>query len=678
MNHSLLIFLDLAAKLGIGPRDEKYLKDISLPVTRSPISYETLNGFRFCLSCYVMFMHIGSNNSWGAFNNLRGFPWHVHTFFSLGGFSMASSMHPNISHKLRYFLARFKDMYPMYALAVTFGLLNLLVVCRPSTFRYGDFHWDSQPSDLELDNGETAPLFCEGTPASPNSYWLSLTSTVIVYCLGLAVFPFWYFNWWLGYYLWFSSMYFQCLAIFPAVYNYIFNRFRSNTKSLVRYLAALLLLNYAIVLVPWFLTKHVEGYNHYNKGTGLPNPLTEYNPEASLHNQAILSFYLFGPFWMLYFVIGMISAFLYHAYRPSEKHNFKIWGMIVDFCTVVMVAFSILQLSQGKAPSVRNISNLVRSTESEVSFDSSSHNIFVDSFIDEATTKAKNNITDWLPSTPFAISTRNESAVSVLMTISNNSTDYASGQFMRPKEADSYLDNAQTNRLWDCIYARFFCPITTLWIFSLATGEGQTSKLLRSKFLLQHLAPHSYNCFLFHQMVAQWYLAITRNGHWWNWWRYRKEMYWFSPSPCPVEWYEYFLVVGLVVGFSAFVTNILWPAIVTVWDAWKDGLLSFRRSGNESHARKSDDLNIETIVCESIEKITGIEASTSSLELSLGEVGLGSIGAPVLAAMITKELSSRTSYNVSVMASDLVQAETVGDIVKVVKDAQAFVQSDGL
>ena len=32
------------------------------------------------------------------------------------------------------------------------------------------------------------------------------------------------------------------------------------------------------------------------------------------------------------------------------------------------------------------------------------------------------------------------------------------------------------------------------------------------------------------------YYKVTR-GEWWNWWNYRKTQYWFSPSPCPVEWY---------------------------------------------------------------------------------------------------------------------------------------------
>ena len=72
--------------------------------------------------------------------------------------------------------------------------------------------------------------------------------------------------------------------------------------------------------------------------------------------------------------------------------------------------------------------------------------------------------------------------------------------YMRPD-----VDTAAAIRLWDNIGARLFCPLTTLWIFALSTGEGFTAMLLRSDFLVQKLAPNSYNCFLFHQVVAQWY-----------------------------------------------------------------------------------------------------------------------------------------------------------------------------
>ena len=102
----------------------------------------------------------------------------------------ASPMNPVIQKKFSYFMARIGVMYPMYIVALIFGLINLLIVCRPSTFR-SDFHWDGQPDDLYLEDGSVAPLFCEGTPATPSSYWGSLSLTIITYIFGLAVTPFW-------------------------------------------------------------------------------------------------------------------------------------------------------------------------------------------------------------------------------------------------------------------------------------------------------------------------------------------------------------------------------------------------------------------------------------------------------------------------------------------------------
>ena len=117
-------------------------------------------------------------------------------------------MNPVIQKKFSYFVARIGSMYPMYCVSLFFALINLLVVCRPSTFSK-DFHWDSQPYDLYTEDGELAPLFCEGTPATQNSYWASLVLTILTYIFGLAVTPTWPFAWWLGYYLWFNSMYYQ-------------------------------------------------------------------------------------------------------------------------------------------------------------------------------------------------------------------------------------------------------------------------------------------------------------------------------------------------------------------------------------------------------------------------------------------------------------------------------------
>lgn len=133
-------------------------------------------------------------------------------------------------------------------------------------------------------------------------------------------------------------------------------------------------------------------------------------------------------------------------------------------------------------------------------------------------------------------------------------------RWFRPSEGDYIGDSSAVGRLWDNICGRIMAPLTTLWIFAMSTGEGYTASMLRGDFLVHTLGPNSYNCFLFHQMVGQWYSAATR-GTFWNWWAYRKSFYWFSPGPCPVEWYEYFFVVSIVVAFSSFMDNTFTPGL---------------------------------------------------------------------------------------------------------------------
>ena len=90
------IIVGLSTHLGLDPEQEG---DKKKEPTKAQIDWGTLNGLRFLLACYVMFMHLGSNESWGAFSNFRGWPWHVHCFFTLGGYSLASLMNPLIRKK---------------------------------------------------------------------------------------------------------------------------------------------------------------------------------------------------------------------------------------------------------------------------------------------------------------------------------------------------------------------------------------------------------------------------------------------------------------------------------------------------------------------------------------------------------------------------------------------------
>jgi len=572
------IRVGLSTVLGLDPEVETCTKDAPKETAKAKIDWACLGGLRFVLACYVMFMHIGSTDSWGMMNNLRGFPWHVHVFFTLGGYSMASPMNPVIKKKLGYFKARVWAMYPMYAIALLTGLINLLIVCRPSTFD-PNFSYNSNPDDLERG------FFCEGTPATKTSYWGSLILTIVIYIFGLAVTPSFLVTWWLGYYLWFSSIYYQCLAFFPSVYNALFTRTRKKTWLLLQIIVSLLLLNVAILLAAWFVMKDAPGY------------MDDDFEGAKNWNVGILSFYLFGPFWALYFVIGSATAFLYDAHRPSEQHKAWVWGCVADGCTLVLLGVSIAHVIQGKSTYKYN-------ADLEL--------------------------------------------------------------FIRPDEANQWTDTSSVNRIWDANYARLFCPLTTLWVFALSTGRGFTAMFFRQPTLSESLAPHAYNCFLFHQIVAQWYFAATRPGSFWNWWQYRKTMYWFSPQPCPVEWYEYFLVVGLVVSWSQLMFN-LEPVVAVVLD-WIVGL---GKSGNEGIEEDEDTIDVLKDI---IEGMTGIEPEA---HYTLEECGLASIGVPALVSLLNKNLL-QGNRRVTVVAADLVVAETIGDMAEVFDAAKQLAEHQGI
>lgn len=235
---------------------------------------------------------------------------------------------------------------------------------------------------------------------------------------------------------------------------------------------------------------------------------------------------------------------------------------------------------------------------------------------------------------------------------------------LRPAEANNFTDISSVSRIWDNICGRLFAPITTLWIFSLSTGEGVTASILRTPFLVDTLAPHSYNCFLFHQVVGQWYYAATREGHWWSWWRYRKAMYWFSPQPCPVEWYEYFYLVGLTVSFSALINSTAQPFMTELLDALKTIIFG----------ESDEDVDVEEALLEAIEDMTGF---APELEWNLDQCGLSSVGLPLLAARLSKIFSTKTTP-LSITSAALSQARTVHDLVDVVKNVRNKSDKEGI
>jgi acyl carrier protein len=126
-------------------------------------------------------------------------------------------------------------------------------------------------------------------------------------------------------------------------------------------------------------------------------------------------------------------------------------------------------------------------------------------------------------------------------------------------------------------------------------------------------------------------------------------MYWFSPGPCPVEWYEYFYLVMLTVLFSSLMNVTAEPLMAII--------VSFFRE----------------LVMESDEEDLAVE----DFDWTLDQCGLSSVGLPQLALRIRNAMSTATSP-ISISASQLSDAQTVGDICEAIKKAILQANADGI
>lgn len=84
-------------------------------------------------------------------------------------------------------------------------------------------------------------------------------------------------------------------------------------------------------------------------------------------------------------------------------------------------------------------------------------------------------------------------------------------------------DDKLVARHWDPFLSRILAPIGFLWFWGLAVGTGYTSILFSFPFVVEWLAPASYNMFLFHQPIGEWYYLATRG----QWWAFPKSFFWF-------------------------------------------------------------------------------------------------------------------------------------------------------
>lgn len=144
-------------------------------------------------------------------------------------------------------------------------------------------------------------------------------------------------------------------------------------------------------------------------------------------------------------------------------------------------------------------------------------------------------------------------------------------------------------------------------------------------------------------------------------------MYWFSPAPCPVKWYEYFLVVLLVVGFSHVMNFIQSATGDVLWKLWV-------RVKKKDENEMADDDDIAPLLLDIIEGLTGIEPK---LEYTLEDCGLASIALPALVASLNKAFSKK-KLDFTIAAADLVSADTIADIAGAIEEAKGLADQQGV
>mmetsp|Transcript_21678 Transcript_21678/g.32941 ORF Transcript_21678/g.32941 Transcript_21678/m.32941 type:complete len:114 (-) Transcript_21678:244-585(-) len=87
-----------------------------------------------------------------------------------------------------------------------------------------------------------------------------------------------------------------------------------------------------------------------------------------------------------------------------------------------------------------------------------------------------------------------------------------------------------------------------------------------------------------------------------------------------------------------------------------------------------EEVDVAGTLCSLVEKMTGIEPEIDS---TLDEVGLASVGIPVIVGMLNSAFSTKNNP-LSVTSADLMKAKTIHDIAIIVELAWADVEGDGV
>mmetsp|Transcript_6955 Transcript_6955/g.9964 ORF Transcript_6955/g.9964 Transcript_6955/m.9964 type:complete len:973 (+) Transcript_6955:336-3254(+) len=210
-------------------------------------------------------------------------------------------------------------------------------------------------------------------------------------------------------------------------------------------------------------------------------------------------------------------------------------------------------------------------------------------------------------------------------------------------------DTKEEKRYFAYFLSRVTAPITFLWIFGLAVGKGFTARLMSNSFLVTWLAPASYNMYLFHQVIQEWYFLATR-GYWWV---QPKPYYWFSPYATPVPWWEFFIIAFITIAFSVFVEVFVNGWIVKHSTAFTRTILCLKEE-------KVEGKNVGETIVSVIKNITGMEVFEDT---NLLDTGLSSMTTLLLVSDLVKIYPT-----LKLTARDVFGAKTVKGLIDVVEE----------
>lgn len=228
-------------------------------------------------------------------------------------------------------------------------------------------------------------------------------------------------------------------------------------------------------------------------------------------------------------------------------------------------------------------------------------------------------------------------------------------------------------------YMRLSAPLFLFWIAAMGFGNGLTARFFRSK-LMTALAPLGYPVYLLQMGTARYYWLATRGFNSWEpWWDISGEY------PFPVEWYEMYAILAIVIALGFFVNLVLVPPLMPYSISIGVKVCKFvskcvkcvtcqkppvaaadEEPIEDSKKTKASSYNQ---VRRMVRGLTGMEVTRS---MQLKHLGLDSLGATALLGMLRASVPAAKNLTLS----QLQQCSTVGCLAEVLDDSESITSEE--